>query len=392
MTMTNTVGFDLWFDIVHDDDHLLCYDLHDMNTYNPRDSVLYLFDPLATPDSKTPPRNTGSPESLQASDKENDGPAPGEVTAFFNRVYKLPNALKSPKGKLIDFGETNVEQEDFEDDIENDENGYDLPPSPSLHRRPLADIEIERAPPHGVSVPPTICEEQDQPGLSPSEPENVHSRSGVSVAPSGAPLANVINSINLSAMSIMASSTTSERHGAADASNCPNITVYPPDMESESPTPREPETRSREGPYLSPEAIPVVYPLTRRPNPSTSAFDPRRTSVDLQSSFSMHLQSSEMSFDLLNDKISFLSNHSESFWPGMSDIDLEEDTFDLAKEQMKMEEIAKKYGSRSIDEDTFDMTKEKQKMEALVRKYGSIQEQSLETVVEEMPRVKELSM
>ena len=47
--------------------------------------------------------------------------------------------------------------------------------------------------------------------------------------------------------------------------------------------------------------------------------DPRRTSVDLYSSFHLQMQSAEMSFDLLNDKISFLGGAQDSFWAGADD-------------------------------------------------------------------------
>ncbi|OSX57678.1 hypothetical protein POSPLADRAFT_1109503, partial [Postia placenta MAD-698-R-SB12] len=72
----------------------------------PRNSVLYMFDPLKTP--STPRRD--SPESPEAgsSDKEND--APGDLTAFFTRAahYQKHVAPKTPKGKLIDFDTTVV--------------------------------------------------------------------------------------------------------------------------------------------------------------------------------------------------------------------------------------------------------------------------------------------
>ncbi|KAI0695364.1 hypothetical protein BC835DRAFT_1258103, partial [Cytidiella melzeri] len=70
----------------------------------PRDSLLYLFDPIARP--QTPPRSTGSPDS--SSDKENDNPRPGQLTAFFNRVYTDTKTTQLPLGKLIDYGGISV--------------------------------------------------------------------------------------------------------------------------------------------------------------------------------------------------------------------------------------------------------------------------------------------
>ncbi|EPT01698.1 hypothetical protein FOMPIDRAFT_1119763, partial [Fomitopsis schrenkii] len=72
----------------------------------PRNSVLYLFDPL---ESMSTPRRDGSPDS-SSSDKENDV-QPGEVTMFFNRIYtsQKDTVPKTPNGKLIDFGDTTAD-------------------------------------------------------------------------------------------------------------------------------------------------------------------------------------------------------------------------------------------------------------------------------------------
>ncbi|KIP06255.1 hypothetical protein PHLGIDRAFT_36029, partial [Phlebiopsis gigantea 11061_1 CR5-6] len=104
------------------------------------------------------------------------------------------------------------------------------------------------------------------------------------------------------------------------------------------------------------------------------------------------MQSSEMSFDLLNDKISFLNMSTPN--RSLADADAENDTFDLAKEQLKMEEIASRYmqpSSINIEEDTFDFVKEQRRMEAGFQKYAPIREESLAEVALEMPRVKELT-
>jgi hypothetical protein len=75
-----------------------------MTALRPRNSLLALFDPLARPD--TPPRPTSSPDS--ASDKENDNPEPGPVSAFFNRVYKDTNIQQKPIGTLIDYADISM--------------------------------------------------------------------------------------------------------------------------------------------------------------------------------------------------------------------------------------------------------------------------------------------
>ncbi|THH15508.1 hypothetical protein EUX98_g9457 [Antrodiella citrinella] len=90
-----------------------------MQNYN--QSILSLFDPLRTP--ATPERDAASPD---LSDKENDGPSEtaGQVTVFFNRVYKHPShqTVKTPRGKLIDYDLTAVVLPDREeDDMDEDE-------------------------------------------------------------------------------------------------------------------------------------------------------------------------------------------------------------------------------------------------------------------------------
>ncbi|THG97524.1 hypothetical protein EW026_g4495 [Hermanssonia centrifuga] len=57
------------------------------------------------------------------------------------------------------------------------------------------------------------------------------------------------------------------------------------------------------------------------------------------------MQSSDMSFDLLNDKISILDHGQDSFWSGMGSEDAEDDTMDLARVEMKMKVVAEKYES-----------------------------------------------
>ena len=95
-----------------------------MNTNRPRDSILSLFDPLATP--ATPERDLSSPDS--SSDKENDGP--GQVTVFFNRIYTKPQTPPhhtSPcTGKLIDFGDVSIHDESEASLLDEDGKGLDF--------------------------------------------------------------------------------------------------------------------------------------------------------------------------------------------------------------------------------------------------------------------------
>jgi hypothetical protein len=374
-----------------------------MLAYNPEDdSVLSLFDPLAAPE--TPPRNI-SPDS--ASDKENDGPShqPGAFTVFFSRTYKDPvaqNVVKTPKGKLIDFGETSrcsQEDDDAMDSAANDvchDEDTDVLISPSASRRPLADIELEKVSSPTSRIPATIQEESRAKDAVPTV------FGAISSAPLGTPLADVINSINLSTMSMQDAPVS---QSAAVEFSCPDITVCPPDGDLGA---HEPALSPMLGVYTSTplnamHLAPTSQPFASSAQPPagmrrthtstiTSSSDPRRTSVDLQSSFSLQLQSADMSFDLLNDKISFLnsSNASSSFIHA----DMDDDTFDFAKEQLEMEEIASRYmqpPALNIEEDTLDIVKEQKRIEATLKKYEAIEEESLTGVVRVMPRVKELS-
>jgi hypothetical protein len=68
-----------------------------------------------------------------------------------------------------------------------------------------------------------------------------------------------------------------------------------------------------------------------RPTVITSSHDANRHSIDLYSSFQLHLQSEEASFDLLNDRVSFFApgSDAESFFG--------DDSFDMAIEEANME-------------------------------------------------------
>ncbi|KAK7682512.1 hypothetical protein QCA50_014312 [Cerrena zonata] len=318
-----------------------------------RESLLSLFDPLANP--QTPERNISSPDS--SSDKENDGP--GEVTVFFNRIYTKPPQAAAPisKGKLIDYGDVFVNDSDGDRSMDCDA-AENQPPDPDTEmrdvfaepegpflrekRQPLADIKLEP-----VRHLTAFAETEE---LAWNEDEENVSSHIVTAAPAGDPLADVINSINLSAMTISDDVDSSGETATPASGMFPEISVSLPEVEIAPPTPTE---------SMSPITSPVSQTgiisnlmttpntsMTSRPNHlTTSSADPRRTSVDLQSSFRLQLGSPDMSFDLLNDKISFLGQDG-SFW-GMG----EDDTLDFKKEEAKMLAIAEEY-ERPISEET----------------------------------------
>ncbi|KAH9902706.1 hypothetical protein C8Q73DRAFT_16825 [Cubamyces lactineus] len=338
----------------------------------PRNSVLYLFDPLQqSPSRSTSPCRNSSPE-LGASDKENDVPA-GDITMFFSRPYGLYKDAnlhaqpRTPKGKLIDIGDTPAPDRHWDDaddgDAEHDGSDADGEQSESdveganatataPPRTPLADLAVEETPrPHQTLGRPSTLDSQQRPLRAPvftaptSLPRNDDSLQALFPAPQGSPLAEVINSINLSAMGISDDGAPDAEHALSQA-----LETTEPEVETEtearddrlaSPFPEinicAPETPvlaefdlERPGQEESESVQDVVSPATRgstlRP-PSTltqlSPDDPRRASVDLYSSFHLQMQSAEMSFDLLNDKISFLggAGGQDSFWAGGDDAD-----------------------------------------------------------------------
>ena len=182
----------------------------------------------------------------------------------------------------------------------------------------------------------------------------------VSEAPSGTPLADVINSINLGSLTIHAEAGQSETVFGEASSDvvCPDITVIPTISEPPSPSPMQTANA-----FLSPVIPPTVFsPPVRRHHVSTSPNDPRRASVDLQFSFSLQLQSSDLSFDLMNDKISFFSQGQDSFWSGAD----EDDTMDLAKEELKMKLNAERYECIKEEEEIEPVPVEKLRSELFI--------------------------
>ncbi len=183
----------------------------------PRDSVLYLFDPLQSP---TTPRRDSSSSELSASDKENDVP-PGDVTIFFNRMYALPKQqdaqVFTPKGKLIDIGDTPAPSEQLWDgsdgsdadgeQSESDAEGCGILSPP---RRPFAELDVEHTPRPLDSGRRCKAPVFSIP-LSPSQDSNLLPALFVPASQTS-PLADVVNSINFSPMSLSEEFTPTDPH------------------------------------------------------------------------------------------------------------------------------------------------------------------------------------
>lgn len=307
----------------------------------PRNSVLYLFDPLQQMPST--PRRDSSPE-LGASDKENDFSA-GDVTMFFNRMYAAPKAQdarpQTPKGQLIDFGDTPVQGMLWDDtvhdgsdaDEEQSENEGESSVAFVAPRTPLAELSVEDTPrPLQDSRRPLLAP-AFAPTTSPSTKEQP--LRALLAAPHGSPFAEVINSITFSALSIADDTTTAadqpplfRKEVSEDGrvpSPFPEITICAPETPSVAHFDLGHNEEPIETSATSQSRLRPTSALTQ-----LSPDDPRRTSVDLHSSFHLHMQSDDMSFDLLNDKISFLGNAQDSFWAGADDT-----MFDFDEENCK---------------------------------------------------------
>ncbi|KAI0367945.1 hypothetical protein BV20DRAFT_925081, partial [Pilatotrama ljubarskyi] len=300
----------------------------------PRNSVLFMFDPLQQ-EPATPCRDSSSPE-LGASDKENELP-PGDVTVFFSRTYGVHKPQgedvqrpRTPnfKGKLIDFGDTPVQDRHWEDaghdgsdaDEEQSESEEAENAVVAAPRTPLADLDLEETPrpQHDSRRALKAPSFATSTGATPP-PHKESPLRALLAAPQGSPLAEVINSINFSALNVSENNTPTAEHppsadieGGRPPSPFPEITVCAPE------TPVLPDLDTKE--HGDSVVAPVTSGSTLRPPSSLTQLspdDPRRASVDLYSSFHLQMQSAEMSFDLLNDKISFLGNGQDSFWvPG----------------------------------------------------------------------------
>ncbi|KZT01530.1 uncharacterized protein LAESUDRAFT_731102 [Laetiporus sulphureus 93-53] len=343
----------------------------------PRGSIL-LFDPLQSPAT---PQREPSPDS-GSSDKENDD-SPGEFTMLFDRVYTChATPTKTYNGPLIDLGgmtpsiSTPATPGDLlEGDVSDDQasdmlSGLSMfqQENPSLLRIPLAEIELEK--------PPQSKRRQARSPLtkrahSPAKNLYMPAAQNTTADPPGTTLSDIINSINLSAMAISTphhqsslvtldvvapSAPKCEDEGAAAEVKKQEQQVYR--QEEVDVTNQETETTADDtiamphsysatdidiSAYFDSNSLTEIILPPRTDSPSDHLFastasmlappvrkarkgllvrdDPHRASIDLQTSFSMHMQSGELSFDLMNDKVSFLGSErgTDSFWTGEED-------------------------------------------------------------------------
>lgn len=304
--------------------------------HRPRDSILSLFDPLSL-----------SP----ISDKENNF---GE-SSFFRPSGPRTPAQHVPRRRLIDIGDMTVDEPDMHDllameeeleeinsnIIENDDGdtltwrdmakaatpkwpgrratAFTTPKASPNPRTPLAEIsfkdeetptarksfrkQILQAPSKlaRVDSPPTSPLSTDFSARITLEPpkDNIASSSPI-IAP-----VIEISDVDSDAQSIVPCSVS--LHGALGSSVCTlDLPSASENLIADSSLPLNASASSSQ----SSDAL-LFLPLPQpqpRPNGSSLTNSDNRMSIDLQSSFQLHLSSSDTTFDLLNEKISFFSS------------------------------------------------------------------------------------
>ncbi|KAH7925818.1 hypothetical protein BV22DRAFT_402973 [Leucogyrophana mollusca] len=319
----------------------------------------------------------------------------GDVTVSVDEASELMGDLTITRGP-----EESAEEEDLSSDdelhLEDLTDGHisasrrqppsstDVPRTPqqasNTQRTPLAELSPDATPVplktlSGVSdATPAITIDHHK------SPATAVRTNHLTFAPPGSPLASVINAINLTArrneesVRPQVEEPVTRDLVAHNGTPTPSITVSPsvddPLVSSTahllpSPSaalltnahlfestsfPSPPSTRfevpeAQNSPVApAPNSSPSRLSPRARPrsHTTTSSLDPRRTSVDLHSSFNWQLQCPEASFDLLNDRISFFGQ--DSFLG-------ETDDFDMQAEEEMMEALAKRVREKEASEE-----------------------------------------
>ncbi|KAF5375158.1 hypothetical protein D9758_000470 [Tetrapyrgos nigripes] len=283
----------------------------------PRPSVLAQFDPLLS----DPPASDSDPE--YDSEKENNIPVRDELTmsTFFNRTYKRDHAMPAPlTRRLVDVGDVTIH--DASSDEENSESGTDmqtpkrrpeLKPQSRTPRTPLAELPLERdlSPlPRKKVVKRELALKSATTSVDTDKPSSSSS------------LSFLIDAVNLAGTSFARSHTASSNAGSTChppeiriqssgfASSLIQETAPPFDLAASTIT----QPRVSDSSFLAP-------PFTR-PATSPAGHERARESLDLDASF--NLSASETSFDLLNDRMSFLDEKSFNMSFGIVDDDVSE--------------------------------------------------------------------
>lgn len=295
--------------------------------YQPRKSILEMFDPLMVNPPSTPKREE-SDASPDNSDKENDAPRdPLSLSQYFNRTYHAKGLQQpfTPKGKLIDLGDVSIGGENGVVSLGSSGVATEVQPGngDALRQSPLTtdsydDCDTEPAtsfPSNGPFATPQnrkILGEIDVDELQPPKPPTKQGSLKISFL-----------TVPTSGSSPTEDSTTTATSSGSEPDNTvpgPVITLYPPTFDSIPPTSSAPQISDKIDDYLSPR-LPLSHTttFTHRRSPLSSEHTSHRVSMDLQSSFQLQLQNGEYSFNLINDKVSFLESSQELSLPESDD-------------------------------------------------------------------------
>jgi hypothetical protein len=231
-------------------------------------------------------------------------------------------------------------------------------PAPHIQRTPLADISMDATPvPRIVAKPALASSEVLNSGVERySSPVTAVRASHATLAPAGSPLASVINAINFTDQNLpsvghipehttptIVVSTRQENLSSSTAQLSPSPStalltntylsesvLTPSDAPLSPPAKYQNQSSPSYDTLTAPTARPRLRP--RAHTTSSPSFNPRRNSVDLQSSFNLQLNCPDASFDLLNDRISFFGGDAFA---------IDTDDFDMHAEEEMMEALAK---------------------------------------------------
>lgn len=269
----------------------------------PRESLLSLFDPLHGDVAA----DDGNLSDDYDSDKENSAPPAADMTmGTFFQSFKtsVPPQPKALNKRLVDIGDITVEEPSLVSVSEDDEDEAEFDDENNFFNLALAEQTPRPRPPPAVSAPPRpsprtpFGELQVGPDATPvssrrTVERQLFPRNGLTISPnksSDGPLSSLVDSINAEGVSFSQLGLAKPR--------VPEITVSSPIA---TPFTAEfalsPRTTTRDDSLQS--------SLGANSSPRSN-----RLSLDLQASFQLHFDSPEDSFDLLNDKISFLGQTS----------------------------------------------------------------------------------
>ncbi|KAG1863482.1 hypothetical protein C8R48DRAFT_672976 [Suillus tomentosus] len=225
--------------------------------------------------------------------------------------------------------------------------------TPHVQRTPLADISMDATPvPRKAVNLARASPEAPNSGVEHhSSPMTAVRTSHATLAPVSSPLASVINAINFTDKKVPSGGRIHEhatptivvsREGnlgspTVHLSPSPSATLLSEEIltRSDAPLSPPPKYQTQSSPSHDTLTASTARPRLRARAHTTSSpsFNPRRNSVDLQSSFNLQLNCPDASFDLLNDRISFF---------GGDAFVIDTDDFDMQAEEEMMEALAKR--------------------------------------------------